>query len=54
MLTVALANQEMCAIPMLEMKTQKTGDAMAMRLGPNPDSASVMAPPVPACKHWNK
>jgi hypothetical protein len=42
-----------CAIPLQEFKAPKTQDSMAMPVGPSGDSASVMAPPLPACKLWN-
>ncbi len=51
----ARAKTEQCAIPLLEMKIGKTGDSMALPVGPNKvDSASVVPPPMPACKRWNK
>jgi hypothetical protein len=42
-----------CAIPLLELKANKTGDPMARATAPSKDS-SVKAPPILACENWNK
>jgi hypothetical protein len=41
-----------CAIPLLAAKPGKVNDKIAQIVGPNLDKASVVPPPLPACKGW--
>ncbi len=43
-------NTDKCAIPLLAAKPARVNDNMAQLAGPSHDRASLMPPPVPACK----
>jgi hypothetical protein len=48
----ATQKTEKCAIPLQQAKPGKIHDNMAQFAGPSHDSASIMPPPLPACKNW--
>jgi hypothetical protein len=55
MLAMEAEKNDKCSIPLPEVKTRKTGDSMAMPVGPmKVDPAAVIPPPVPTCKAWNQ